>query len=40
MLFQFMDGDEEADRIMPLFACEAQEERNVGFQPAVIAGEP
>ncbi len=39
MLFQFMESDGETDRIMPLCACEAQEERDAGFQLTVIAGE-
>lgn len=39
MLFQFMESDEEADGIMPFCNCEAQEERDVCFQPTVITGE-
>ena len=39
MFFQFMESDEEADRIMPSGACKAEQERQVGFQFAVIAGE-
>ena len=39
MSFQFMEGDEKADRIMPLSAGEPQEEWDVCFQFAVITGE-
>ena len=39
MLFQFMERDQEADRVMPLRAGEAQEQGDVRLKFRVIAGE-
>lgn len=39
MLFQFMESDNETYGIMPLSTGEPQQQRNVGMEVAVMAGE-
>lgn len=39
MLFQFMEGNQEADGIVAFSTCKAQDERYIYFQFGVITGE-
>ncbi len=39
VFFQFMESDKETDGIVPPGVGKAQEERYIGFQLGVIAGE-